>query len=354
MGTESSGESTITVWFGTRGSHIHRATLDQETGELSAAKAVAEIKSPGFLCTNSDGTLLYTLGTTENDTNVAVYQINAEHELSLVGGANSGCGKGTHISLSNDERTLLVAHYGSGKIASFPIDDGGKILPPVSQITHHGSSVNVDRQSEPHPHWIGTSPDGAFAMVPDLGMDQVVIYRLDQTTHALTPHGSGKVPPGEGPRHFKFHPHKNWGYVINELGLTVTGFRYDPEAGVLDPFQTVTALPQSELKEILTSGSELRIHPNGKFLYAGIRGHDVIVVFAIDAETGELSLVEREPVRGSWPRNFALDPSGKWLLAAGAESNTISVFSVDAETGRLTFTRNVINVPSCICVTFQP
>lgn len=346
-------EST-TVWFGTRGSAIYRATLDTSTGELSDAVAAADIKSPGFLCTNASGTLLYTLGEAEQESNVAVYKIDSEKNLLLHGTANSGCGKGTHISLSPDERTLLVAHYGGGKVASFPIDASGKILPPASQISHAGSSVNKERQSEPHPHWIGASPNGRFVLVPDLGMDEVVIYRLDPNSHTLSPHGSGKVPPGHGPRHLKFHPNGQWAYVINELGLTVTSFHFDDNSGSLSAFQTIEALPKSELKEILTSGSEIRIHPNGQFVYAGIRGHDVIAVFGVDETNGQLALVEREPIRGSWPRNFGIDPSGKWLLAAGAESSTIAVFRIDQKSGKLTFTRNIIRVPNCICVAFQP
>ena len=354
MSVEVQAEQTVTVWFGTRGSSIYRATLNQENGKLTEAEAVADIKSPGFLCVNAAGTLLNSLGNASGEDNVAVYKVDGGKELSLLGTANSGCGKGTHISLSHDERTLLVAHYGGGKVASFPIDDAGKILPPTSQIAHQGSSVNKSRQSEPHPHWIGVTPDNGFAVVPDLGLDQVVIYRLNTDDHTLTPHGAGKVPPGDGPRHLKFHPNGEWAYVINELGLTVTAFQYDKTKGTLDAMQTIEALPKSEVKDVLTSGSEIRIHPNGKFVYAGIRGHDIIAVFRVNESTGELTFVEREPIRGSWPRNFGIDPSGKWLLAAGAESSTVSVFRIDPDDGRLTFTRNVIHVPNSICVTFQP
>lgn len=342
------------VWLGTRGKAIYRAQLDEATGKISTPQEAAQIKSPGFVCLNKAGDLLYSLGTPEGtEGNVAVYRVGTDSKLSLLNTSDSECGKGTHLSLSQDERTLLVAHYGSGKVASLPVEDDGSIGPPKSMITHTGSGVNKDRQSEAHPHWIGVSPDGKYAMVPDLGMDQVVVYSLDSSEHALTHAGEGKVPAGEGPRHLKFHPNGQWAYVINELGLTVTGFHYDSANGSLTPFQTAVALPMDEVKDVLTSGSEIRMHPNGKFLYAGIRGHDVIVVFEI-GDDGTLKLVEREPIRGSWPRNFGISPTGKWLLAAGAESNSLSVFRVDPASGRLTFTRNVVPVPQCICVEFQP
>ena len=349
--------TNATVWFGTRGNSkgIYRAQIDLNTGEVSEASLAAEISAPGFLCINAAGDRLYTLGNVANtDDNVAAYGIGSDHAtLTLLGSANTGCGKPTHISLSKDEKTLFLAHYGGGAVAALPIDEAGKILPPTSQIHHSGQSVNKQRQDKPHPHWIGSTPKNKFVVVPDLGTDEVVVYRFDKDKHTLNRHGAGEVPPGSGPRHLKFHPNGIWAYVLNELGLTVTAFKYDADRGSLDRFQTVVALDESEKKEILTLGSEIRMHPSGKFVYAAIRGHDVIAVFQINQESGELTLVEREPVRGSWPRNFGIDPTGKWLLAAGAESSTVAVFKIDQESGRLTFTRQVINVPECICVEFK-
>ena len=359
MGATTEGRAAgdiATVWFGTRGSSdgIYRAEIDLETGQLTTAELAAEIKNPGFLCINSSGSRLYSLGNVaDTDDNVAAFAIDADKKsLRFIGSANTGCGKPTHISLSKDEKTLLLAHYGGGAVAALPVADDGTILPPTSQIHHSGASVNKHRQDKPHPHWIGPTPRNKFVLVPDLGTDEVVVYRLDATNHTLSRHGAGKVPPGSGPRHLKFHPNGKWAYVLNELGLTVTAFEYDADQGSLDRFQTVVALPESEVKAILTLGSEIRMHPSGKFVFAAIRGHDVIAVFKVDATTGKLTLVEREPVRGSWPRNFGISPRGKWLLAAGAESSTVAVFSIDQTTGRLTFNRQVINVPEPICVEF--
>ena len=342
-----------TVWFGTRSKAIYRATLDMDSGKHTEATSAAEIASPGFLSVNGKGDRLYSLGKVAGtEDNVAAYKIAPDQTLELLCSENSGCGKPTHVSLSKDEKTLLLAHYGGGAVAALPIDADGKILPPTSQIHHTGASINKKRQDKPHPHWIGATPKNRFVVVPDLGTDEVVVYRFDKDNHTLKRHGAGQVPPGSGPRHLKFHPNGEWAYVLNELGLTVTAFKYDGERGSLDRFQTAVALPASEKKDILTSGSEIRMHPSGKFVYAAIRGHDVIAVFQVDEKTGMLTLIEREPVRGSWPRNFGLDPTGRWLLAAGAESNTIAVFKIDQETGKLTFTRQVINVPQCICVEF--
>lgn len=349
-------EHFATVWFGTRGESkgIYRAILDLESGQLTTAELAAEINNPGFLCVNEAGDRLYSLGSVaDSDDNVAAFEIAPDHTtLQLLGTANTGCGKPTHISLSKDGRTLLLAHYGGGAVAALPIDGDGRILPPTSKIQHSGASVNTQRQDKPHPHWIGPTPRNKFVLVPDLGTDEVVVYRFDANKHALSRHGAGRVPPGSGPRHLKFHPNGRWAYVLNELGLTITAFTYNADQGLLDRFQTVVALPDSERKDILTLGSEIRMHPTGQFVYAAIRGHDVIAVFQVDQNTGMLTLIEREPVRGSWPRNFCIDPTGKWLIVAGAESSTAAVFRIEEATGRLVFTRQIIHVPEPICVEF--
>ncbi len=174
------------------------------------------------------------------------------------------------------------------------------------------------RQEAPHPHWTGVSPDNRFAFVPDLGLDKVVIYRLNSELSTLQPHGVAELPPGSGPRHMKFHPNGRWIYVLNELALTVTMFDYDATQGKMSAGQTIETVPGAELRtEKAKSTSEVRIHPNGKFLYAANRGHDTLTVFSIDGTSGQLSFVQRVNVRGSTPRNFNLSPDGKWLIAAG-------------------------------------
>jgi 6-phosphogluconolactonase len=220
-------------------------------------------------------------------------------------------------------------------------------------IRHTGRGPNRERQEGPHPHFVGTDPENHYLFVPDLGADQVVIYKLDPEKCSLTPHGAGHTPPGSGPRHFVFHPDGRFAYVVNELAITVTAFRYDPAAGTLAEIQTIASLPEKD-KKLPSSAAELYIHPSGKFLYASTRNDDTITTFAADPKTGKLTFVEREPIRGSHPRAFNLDPGGKWLLACGRDSNTISVFRIDQNTGRLTFNDQVVRSPSPISIDLQP
>ena len=185
-------------------------------------------------------------------------------------------------------------------------------------------------------------------------MDKVVIWKLDAATATLSPHGIGVCPPGSGPRHMKFDPTGTRIYVLNELTLSVTTFDYDKAVGTMTPVQTVEALSEAtKAKEVFNSASEIRVHPSGKFVYSANRGNDTISVFRVDPATKDLSIVEVEPIRGSWPRNFNLDPTGKWLIAAGQKSNTATVFSIDQSTGELTYVRKSVTVPSSICVLFE-
>jgi 6-phosphogluconolactonase len=153
----------------------------------------------------------------------------------------------------------------------------------------------------------------------------------------------------------KFHPNGKWAYVLNEISLTITLFMYDAEKGVMTPVETVATVPDElKAKEKTVSAAEIRIHPNGKFVYSSNRTHDTISAFEVHSETGKLTLIEREPVRGATPRNFNLDPSGRWLLAAGQDSHTLGVFEVNQETGELTWNMSSVFAPTPICVMFGP
>ena len=188
--------------------------------------------------------------------------------------------------------------------------------------------------------------------MPDLGTDKVVIYKMELDSAELSPHGHGSCPAGSGPRHLVFHPNGKFAYVINELSNSVTAFEYDAKAGALNPIQTIESLPE-KLQEVPCSGAEIYFHPTGQFVYASNRGHDSISAFRVDPNSGRLTFVEREAVRGVHPRNFNLDPSGNWLLAAGLYSNTIAVFRIDAKTGGLVYNEKIVNSPTPMCVEIQ-
>jgi 6-phosphogluconolactonase len=345
----------VTVWIGMgsppagQREGIYCTTLDTQTGALSNSELAAEITAPGFLALDPNGTRLYAVCRLANgEGGIAAFGV-AGKSLRLLNTRPTGDGEACHVAVDRSGKCLFTAQYGNGSLCVFPLAADGTIGPRSAHVRHTGRGPNHERQDGPHPHWVGTDPANRFLFVPDLGADQIVIYQLDSEKAQIAPHGHGHCAAGVGPRHLKFHPNGKFAYVVNELDLSVTAFEYDADAGALRAVQTVSTLPQ-KLREVPCSGSEIRIHPSGRFVYAANRGHDSIAAFRIDPDSGKLAFIEREAVRGSHPRNFNIDPSGKWLLAAGRDSNTISLFRIDPESGALVYTGTTINSPAPICI----
>lgn len=357
--TTRANAQTIDVWIGTGGKPsqgIYHATLDTSNGKLSESRLVAEMSGPGFLALHPSLPILYAVGGLGGEQVVASFGIDRSGKSPSLKPINSvpiGDGGATHLSISKNGRTLLTAQYGSGSTAVFAVNEDGSMAKRTQLVKHEGGSkVVAGRQDSSHAHWSGFSPDQKFALVPDLGLDKVVIYKADTATAALSNHGFGQVAPGAGPRHLKFHNNGKWVYVLNELDYTVSLFDWDAAAGTMTLRQTVPTVAKEELDRLqFKSCSEIRVHPNGKFLYAATRGHDSVTAYKI-GQDGQLSSIQVEHVRGATPRNFNLDPSGKWLLAAGQDSHTLASFAVDLDTGRLTYNRSIISTPSPICVLF--
>lgn len=353
---------TLNVWLGTARSSlskgIYHCRFNTDDGKLTEPTLAAEMEGPGFLALHPKESVLYAVGGLKNEQVVAAFAIDKTKEipiLKLLNAVPIGDGGAAHVSLDKTGRTLFTAQYGGGSVAVFAINADGSIKARTQLIDHEGGSKAVaGRQDAPHAHWTGVSSDNQFAFVPDLGLDQVVVYKFDPSAGTISRHGKGVVSPGSGPRHMKFHANGKWIYVLNELGLTVTLFDYDMTSGTMSAKQTVATVDADQLaREKAKSTSEICLHPNGKFVYAANRGHDSISVFSVNAATGELSRIQIENVRGATPRNFNLSPDGNWLLAAGQLSNSLAVFSIDQTNGMLTFHQTSVFVPTPICVLFD-
>lgn len=352
----------IDVWIGTSRSRpskgIYHCTLDTQSGKLSEPELAAEIDGPGFLAMHPKGHHLYAVGSLDRKPCVAAYSIGKKGKrstLTFAGSLEIGDGGAAHVAVDDSGTTLLTAQYGGGSVASFLLNEDGTLKERTGLIKHQGGSgVVKGRQDKSHAHWAGFSPDNRYAFVPDLGLDKVVIYKVDTEKAELVSNGFGKVPAGGGPRHMKFHTSGKWVYVLNELSLSVTVFDYDAEKGTMDAIQTIPTVDKTLLsKELFKSASEIRVHPSGRFVYSANRGHDTVTAFRVNQDTGKLSVIELENVRGATPRNINLDPSGKWLLAAGQDSHTLASFAVNQDTGELTYNRSNVFAPSAICVLFQ-
>lgn len=353
---------TIDAWIGTGRNKpskgIYHCTLNTKTGKLSDSTLAAEISGPGFLALHPRGHHLYAVGTLDGEPSVVSYQIKNgadRPELVLDNALPIGDGGAAHVAIDETGSTILTAQYGGGSVAAYRVNPDGSLMKQTELIKHRGGSgVVPGRQDAPHAHWVGFSPDNRFAFVPDLGLDEVVIYQHDPETSTITPHGKAKVPAGGGPRHMKFHPSGKWVYVLNELALSVTVFDYDADTGDMTAKQTIPTVSKELLaKEQFKSASEIRVHPNGRFVYSANRGHDTITAFRVNQDTGRLTVIELEHVRGATPRNFNLDPSGNWLVAAGQDSHTLASFQVNSDNGELTYNRSNVFAPAPICVLFQ-
>jgi 6-phosphogluconolactonase len=257
------------------------------------------------------------------------------------------------LSLDRKGKCLLVANYGSGSLGAFGLDKLGKFTPSKSIVQHQGSSVDPQRQTGPHAHFITTDPDNRLAMACDLGLDKVLVYRLKSSVPSLTPHRPYGVPtePGGGPRHLAFHPSGQWVYVLNEMGCSVDAFGFNPKHGALSQ--------ESQRQRTLPAGfrepntcAEIQVHPTGKFVYASNRGHNSIAAFSVDAANGQLGSIDYFPSGGKTPRHFTLDPTGKWLLAENQDSDNVVVFQVDLESGRLRPSGQVVSIGKPVCAVF--
>jgi 6-phosphogluconolactonase len=345
------------VYFGTYNKEgfpkgIYHAVFDLKTGSLSSPQIAGEASNPTFLEIHPNSKFLYSV--TERDPGaVSAFAIDPETKKLRFVNSSKSCGKGPcHLSLSNDGRLLLVANYGSGGVASIPINNDGSLSEPASFIQHTGSSINPQRQKEPHAHSINFSPDNRFAYVADLGIDRIMVYKIDSDSGKLLPNDPPeiKIKPGAGPRHFTFSPNGKFAYLINELDETIIAFAYDPENGNLSEFQTISTLPE-DFKGA-SYCAEVRVHPNGKFLYGSNRGHDSIVTYKIDADKGTLTLLGFQNSGIKNPRNFNIDPTGRFCIVANQDADTVQVFRINQETGLLEPTDQVIKIGKPVCVRF--
>jgi 6-phosphogluconolactonase len=349
----------LRVYFGTytrgqnSGQGIYQSTLDLGTGKLSSPVLAAEATNPSFIEIHPTGKFLYAVSEVGRAGGVISYAINRNTGNLKFLNLQSSSGAGTcHVSIDNAGRNLLVSNYSSGSASVVPIKPNGSLAEPTGFVQHTGSSINPTRQKEPHAHSINVSPDNRFAFVADLGIDKIMIYRLDIEKGTITTNSPpcAKLRPGAGPRHFAFHPNGKFAYVINELDCTVTAFAYEPASGALSDIQTITTLPQDFNGS--NSCAEVRVHPNGKFLYGSNRGHNSIAVYRIDSIKGTLTFVEHETADIKTPRNFNIDPAGKFCLVANQDGNSVVVFRINQTNGTLEPTGYKISVPRPVCVRF--
>lgn len=336
------------------------ARFNSDTGELTTPELAVEITNPSFVALDPSLSHLYAvteINDYEGNTSGALSSFDVDRSTGKLTFLNRQPTNGPgpcYVNIDSGGKNAVVANYNGGSVAVLPINADGS-LEATSDFVQHvvGTGVNAERQAGPHPHSANLDLVTGRVYINDLGLDRIKSYELDSSTGKLSPAGLDvELHPGAGPRHFDFHPDGAHAYTINELDSTITAMDYDRAAGRLTPTQTVSALPDGWSGSSTTA--DLHISPGGRFIYGSNRGHDSIVIYAIDSATGQLEYVGHESTRGNNPRNFAIDPSGRYLLAANQDSDNIVVFERDSETGTLTATGPEVSVSMPVCLKLVP
>jgi 6-phosphogluconolactonase len=337
---------------------IRAFQLDLKTGHLQSVQRTTGVENPFFLALSRDGRFLYSIharkfGGAEHEQVAAFAIAGRTGQLTFLNRQSSLGSAACYLDGDATGKTVLVANYATGSVASLPVQEDGSLGEASSFIQHAGSSVDPTRQEGPHAHCLVVSPDNRFAYAADLGLDQVLCYRLDAARAKLSANRQPfvKTPPGAGPRHLTFHPNGKQVYVINELSNSVTLFDYDSASGMLIERQTISTLPQDFGGKSYCA--DLKITPNGRFLYGTNRGHDSIAAYRL-GEDGKLTLIGIEPSLGKGPQNLAISPGGELLLCANMPGNNVAVFQIDPSTGRLRSVGPPVSMSSPSCIRVLP
>ncbi|PKQ87986.1 6-phosphogluconolactonase [Paenibacillus sp. BGI2013] len=324
---------------------IFLCALNADTGEMRIVNHMDGVENPSYLALSPDGNCLYVASETDEG-EVLVYRRDAAtSELHLMDRKQTRGASPCYVSVSKDGQWVFSSNYSSGSVNVFPVGDQGTLGEMSAWVEHTGSGINEERQEGPHAHSIQPDPSGQYAIVCDLGLDQIIVYRLEEGR--LVTHRETDQPPGAGPRHLVFHPNSKWAYVINELDNTVTAFLYDERRGEFTTVQHISTLPDGHKGE--GTAADIRVSPCGRFLYASNRGDDSIVLYHIDQESGKLEAVEWTSTIGQTPRNFNILPGGI-LVVANQDSNNLVGFQISEEDGRLTHNGFKLELPRPVCI----
>lgn len=326
------------------GKGIAAYDLDLDTGATTLLGITTGIDNPTFVEVSPDGSSLAAVSEVVewNEGLISAYAIHRstgalEYLSKQATRGDAAC----HLGHDKSGRFVASANYAGLPVTArpnrsfviYPRAADGTLSAGVAEITHHGTGPNTGRQERPHAHCVRWTPDNRFVVVADLGIDRLMIYRFDAEMGTLEPHGETVLPPGSGPRHFRFHPSLPFAYCANELTCTLASLSFDAAAGSFAVLDVAPTLPTAALPG--SSCSAVDIPAGGRHVFVGNRGHDSVAGFAIDQTSGIASFIGTTPTGGRVPRDFAFDPTGRLLLVANQESDVITLFRYHFDTGSL-------------------
>ncbi|KXU83116.1 6-phosphogluconolactonase [Paraburkholderia monticola] len=344
------------VYVGTLNKQISALRFDPASGALSALGPVAEGAKSTWVAASPQAPVLYAVDDdSAKEGSITAYAVDHDNgSLSTLGMVQTGGRGTTFLRFDAPSMTLLGANYNSGSVSSVAVNADGSVGPLVSTLAETGSGPNR-RQASAHAHGIAVDPSGRYALVADLGADRVFVYRFDRATHALSQDDATRAatfvaPAGSGPRHLEFSANGQFVYLLTELSAQVLVFRWDAAQGTLTHVQSLPI--STDGFDGMKSGAEIALGRDGRFVYVENRGENALVVYRVNAQTGELSLVQRIASGGDKPWGFGIDASGRWLLVANQRSGKVNVFSIDAASGRLADTGQSADVTDPSSVAF--
>ncbi|MFJ7589149.1 lactonase family protein [Streptomyces sp. NPDC097617] len=327
------------------GRGITTAAVDPKTGALTALSVTAA-EDPSYLALAPSAGVLYAVNETERGA-VSAFRTTGAGLAPLGAAVRVGGSGPTHLSLTG--RRLLTANYTSGSVSSLPLAADGAPAGPSHVLSHQGSGPDADRQEGPHAHQVLPDPTGRWVLSVDLGTDSVRVCALDPATGELRVHTETAMRAGTGPRHLAFHPEGEVAYVLHELEPQVTACRWNAASGRLEPVGEVPVASGGASAAVRAYPSAVVASPDGRFVWAAVRGADTIATLSLADEPGRPRLTAAVGCGGDWPRDLAVDPSGTRLYAANERSGDVTWFDVDPLTGQ-PHRAGSLAVPAASCV----
>jgi 6-phosphogluconolactonase len=352
------------------GQGIYLFSLDLSTGVLTQIKVAAMISNPSWIAIHPNGKYLYAVNEISNFNGTTSGSVTAlaidrsTGDLTVLNAVSSQGGGPAHLSVDPLGQFVFVANYGGGSVAVLPILANGSLgnatfvqvdvgsVGPTHATNAPPGSFAISGHDAPHAHMIESDPAGNFVFSTDLGQDRIYSWTLNRGTGRLIANTPAfvSVPPGDGPRHFAFHPNGRFFYSIQEEASTLLVFDYDAAHGALTQKQMVSTLPPEFVGTNFTS--EVRVSEDGKFVYGANRLHDSIGIFRVEDATGELTPVGEEWTRGDYPRSFTIDPTGAFLVSCNQRSDALTTYRVEGDGKKLTFIEQYTPVGSPASIVF--
>ena len=342
----------IGTYTGEKSEGIYVSRLDPKSGSMSVPELAAKMINPSWVTIHPNGKFFYAAGEYGGSSPggvVSSFLIGQGGKLTAINTQEPNGRGPCHLAIDASGKTILVSNYGSGNVSSLSISADGTLSPSDWQDQY----PTLGQNQKPHAHHAGFDPTNRFAVVCDAGLDRICVYRFDAEAGAL----EANNPPflatttNTHPRHLTFSHDGNFCYNIDEKAMSVTAFRFDAKRGVLSQIQSISTLP-TDFDGQAGSTAELVMHPSGKFLYGSNRGPDNIVCYAVDKQTGKLSLIGHTSTQGKTARSFGIDPSGRWMIVGNQNSDSVVQFKIDPITGELTPTGTMFELGSPVCFQF--